>query len=106
MANPLVRDIVLTAIDLGDSARNSIGRTVGLSRAEFPIPPRSNMKRSSCPTLEHFIRTGSSTFRPIRKSAERHGIALDKSSKILDFGAGVGRQLKRNIPRRNCLHAM
>lgn len=94
MAHPLVRDIVLNAIDLGDSARNSIRRTVGLSRAEFPIPPRSNMKRTSSPTLEHYIRTGSSTFRPIREVAERHGIALDKGSKILDFGAGVGRQLR------------
>ena len=52
------------------------------------------MKRTSSPTLEHYIRTGSTTARPIQEAARRNGLALENGGDILDLGAGVGRQLR------------
>lgn len=92
VAHPLVRDIVFSVVDLGDSVRNAIARKWGSMPCK--APPRSNMKRTSSPSLQHYIETGISTSRPIQEAVSQAGLTLGKDSAILDLGAGVGRQLR------------
>ena len=92
MANPLVRDLMMTVYDAGFSTYYSLARTVGL--VDFPVPPMSNMRKTSSPNVAHYLETGMRTALPVQAAATRHGYCFDAGTRVLDLGAGVGRQLK------------
>lgn len=92
MANPLVRDLVMTVYDAGAGAYYSLARSVGL--VDFPVPPMSNMRKTSSPSLSHYLETAVKTALPIQMGARLAGYHFEPGSRVLDFGAGVGRQIK------------
>lgn len=92
VANPLVRDLVMTVYDAGAGAYYSLARSVGL--VDFPVPPMSNMRKTSSPSLSHYLETAVKTALPIQTGARLAGYHFEPGSRVLDFGAGVGRQIK------------
>jgi SAM-dependent methyltransferase len=70
---------------------------VGILRAvgaiDFPVPPNSNMRKTSAKTIKQYVRSSLTTYSPIITMARFYGIPFDSSTKVLDFGCGVGRQL-------------
>ena len=68
-----------------------LGRLAGV--IDFPVPPNSNMRKSSGKTITSYYMGGVRSFLPIATCAQREGVRLDQNLKVLDFGCGVGRQL-------------
>jgi SAM-dependent methyltransferase len=59
----------------------------------FPVPPYDLMRRTAGKTLWQYYHGGLRSYLPIAVLAEHEGVQLRGSTKILDFGCGVGRQL-------------
>jgi ubiquinone/menaquinone biosynthesis C-methylase UbiE len=59
----------------------------------FPVPPNSNMRKTSEKTIKEYVTSSLTTYTPIVTMARFYGIKFDSSTKVLDFGCGVGRQL-------------
>ena len=71
---------------------------------DFPVPPNSNMRRTSAKTIKHYIYSGITTYLPIATLAQYLGIAFDKKVKVLDFGCGGAGQLRmftKHFPSAN-----
>jgi len=60
---------------------------------KFPVPPNSNMRKTSSRTIRQFVESSLTTYAPIITMARFYGVRFDSSTKVLDFGCGVGRQL-------------
>jgi ubiquinone/menaquinone biosynthesis C-methylase UbiE len=60
---------------------------------DFPVPPNSNMRRTSARTIKDYFATSLTTYSPVVTMARFYGIKFDSSTKVLDFGCGVGSQL-------------
>ncbi|MDC3123558.1 class I SAM-dependent methyltransferase [Gammaproteobacteria bacterium] len=63
-------------------------------RIDFPVPPNSNMRRTSAKTIKHYIYSSTTTGLPISTAAQMTGFRFDAGVKILDFGCGGAGQLK------------
>jgi SAM-dependent methyltransferase len=61
---------------------------------DFPVPPNSNMRRTSAKTIKHYIYSGITTYLPIATMAQYLGIVFDEKVKVLDFGCGGAGQLR------------
>jgi SAM-dependent methyltransferase len=65
----------------------------GLGIIDFPVPPNSNMRRTSARTLRHYAFSSWTTAAPIITAAELYGYHFDEGTNVLDFGCGSGSQL-------------
>jgi ubiquinone/menaquinone biosynthesis C-methylase UbiE len=68
----------------------------------FPVPPNSNMRKTSSKTIGEYVKSSLTTYAPIVTMARFYGVKFDASTKVLDFGCGVGRQLMpltRHFPK-------
>ncbi len=61
---------------------------------DFPVPPNSNMRRTSAKTIKHYIYSGITTYLPIATLAQYLGVNFDEKIKALDFGCGGAGQLR------------
>ena len=61
---------------------------------DFPVPPNSNMRRTSANTIKRYIYSSLTTSLPISVAAQNFGVDFNKDCKVLDFGCGVAGQLK------------
>jgi SAM-dependent methyltransferase len=67
---------------------------LGKSRlVDFPVPPYDLMRRTAGKSLWQYYHGGLRSYLPLAVLAEREGVNLRSSIKVLDFGCGVGRQL-------------
>lgn len=67
-------------------------RIVG--KVNFPVPPNSNMRRTSAKTIKRYIYSSLTTGLPISVAAQMNGVSFDSNCKVLDFGCGCASQLK------------
>lgn len=71
---------------------------------DFPVPPNSNMRRTSAKTIRHYIYSGLTTYLPIATLAQYLGFTFDGTVKVLDFGCGGAGQLRmftKHFPSAN-----
>ena len=61
---------------------------------DFAVPPNSNMRRTSAKTIWRYWYSGLTTALPINVHAQIAGIDPVKENQILDFGCGVGGQIR------------
>lgn len=61
---------------------------------DFPVPPNSNMRRTSAKTIKHYVYSGITTYLPIATLAQYLGVKFDEKIKVLDFGCGGAGQLR------------
>lgn len=85
----IIRDLAKSALDFGQSLYGNIGRRAGF--IDFPVPPNSNMRRTSSTSLKHYRLSGMKTGLPVATAAMLSGYRFDAGSRVLDFGAGVAR---------------
>jgi len=69
----------------------AILRLVGV--VDFPVPPNSNMRRTSGATIKNYFAAALTTYSPVVTMARFYGVKFDSSTKVLDFGCGAGTQL-------------
>ncbi len=67
-------------------------RIVG--KVNFPVPPNSNMRRTSAKTIKRYIYSSLTTGLPISVAAQMNGVSFESNCKVLDFGCGCASQLK------------
>ena len=71
---------------------------------DFPVPPNSNMRRTSAKTIKHYIYSSLTTGLPISVAAQASGFNFEKGTNVLDFGCGCAGQLRyffKNHPNSN-----
>jgi ubiquinone/menaquinone biosynthesis C-methylase UbiE len=86
-----VRELLKLALNKVQDIKVGILRLVGV--VDFPVPPNSNMRRTSARTIKHYLFSSLTTYSPIVTMARYYGIKFDGSTNILDFGCGSGSQL-------------
>jgi SAM-dependent methyltransferase len=94
-----LRDLAKLALDFFQSIGVFLLKLFGV--INFPVPPNSDMRKTSSVSIRHYYFTGLTTFYPIATLARYYGMSFDSTTKVLDFGCGVGRQLlhlTRNYP--------
>jgi|TARA_B110000908_G_scaffold8787_2_gene10859 ubiquinone/menaquinone biosynthesis C-methylase UbiE len=64
-----------------------------LGLVDFPIPPNSNMRRTSANTIKRYIYSSKTTSLPISVAAQLNGVNFNDNCNVLDFGCGVAGQL-------------
>lgn len=67
----------------------------------YPVPPFVNRIRTGGKSFNNYYQSGITTYMPILTVALQAGMEFTESTKILDFGCGVARQLlhfTRNYP--------
>lgn len=102
MLGGFARDVAKSMLDVGQNAYGKLARSAGL--IDFPVPPNSNMRRTSSTRLAHYRLSGIKTGLPIATAAMIAGYRFEAGSHVLDFGAGVARQLNyftRRYPNVN-----
>lgn len=65
-----------------------------IGKVNFPVPPNSNMRRTSAKTLKRYIYSSLTTGLPMSVAAQMHGVNFEKNCNVLDFGCGCASQLK------------
>lgn len=60
----------------------------------FSVPPNSNMRRTSAKSIWRYWYSGLTTSLPINVHAQASGINPSHSNDVLDFGCGVGGQIR------------
>jgi ubiquinone/menaquinone biosynthesis C-methylase UbiE len=88
---PRLREFLKLVLNQYQNIKVGILRIVGA--VDFPVPPNSNMRRTSARTIKEYYRSALTTYSPIVTMAQFYGVKFDPQTKILDFGCGVGRQL-------------
>lgn len=88
---PRLREFLKLALNEYQFAKVGILRLMGV--IDFPVPPNSNMRKTSSKTIKQYVESSLTTYSPIVTMARFYGIRFDPSTKVLDFGCGVGRQL-------------
>ena len=89
--NWYVKELAKLCLNVLQDAEVLLGRSVGIIR--FPVPPHSSMRKTGDTTIWHYFKIGVMSFMPIATLARYNGIKFDATTKVLDFGCGVGRQL-------------
>lgn len=90
--NQRIRELIRIALNINQVVSVYFLRLFGI--VNFPVPPNSNMRRTSAKNVRHYIYSGISTYLPIATAAKFHGIKFDANTNILDFGCGVAGQLR------------
>ncbi len=62
---------------------------------DFPLPPNSNMRRTSAKSVWGYWYSGLTTSLPIFTHIQAAGLKPHSNLRILDFGCGVGGQIRR-----------
>ncbi|HZL36514.1 MAG TPA: class I SAM-dependent methyltransferase [Tepidisphaeraceae bacterium] len=88
----LTKDVAKFFVDRAQSAYVTAAKAVGY--IDFPVPPNSNMRRTSSAWIKHYHDSGIRTGLPIATGAMLAGLDFASPLKALDFGAGVGRQVR------------
>jgi ubiquinone/menaquinone biosynthesis C-methylase UbiE len=88
---PRLREFLKLGLNFGQDVKVGILRSIGV--INFPVPPNSNMRRTGSKSIRAYVNASLTTYTPIVTIARFYGIKFDSSTKILDFGCGVGRQL-------------
>ena len=86
-----VREFVKLLLNQYQYLKVGILRLVGI--VDFPVPPNSNMRRTSGATIKNYYSAALTTYSPVVTMARFYGVKFDASTKILDFGCGAGTQL-------------
>lgn len=71
---------------------------------DFPLPPNSNMRRTSAKTIKRYIYSSKNTSLPISVGAQTNNVDFKDTCNVLDFGCGVAGQLcffTKNHPHAN-----
>jgi SAM-dependent methyltransferase len=88
---PRLREFLKLVMNVYQDCKVAILRLIGV--IDFPVPPNSNMRKTSARTIRQYLNSSLTTYAPIITMARFYGIKFDSSTKVLDFGCGVGRQL-------------
>src|ERR1700691_5338044 len=88
---PRLREFLKLALNEYQFAKVGILRLMGV--IDFPVPPNSNMRKTGSKSIKAYVHASLTTYTPIVTIARFYGIKFDSSTKVLDFGCGVGRQL-------------
>jgi ubiquinone/menaquinone biosynthesis C-methylase UbiE len=88
---PRLREFLKLVLNEYQDFKVGILRLMGI--VDFPVPPNSNMRRTSARTIKDYFSSALTTYSPIVTMAQFYGIKFDANTKVLDFGCGVGRQL-------------
>src|SRR5580658_313172 len=89
--SPRLREFLKLVLNQYQYVKVGILRLMGV--IDFPVPPNSNMRKTSSKTIKEYVESSLTTYAPIVTMARFYGIKFDRSTKVLDFGCGVGRQL-------------
>lgn len=89
---PLAKDAAKFIVNQAQRTYVSVATAMG--RIDFPVPPNSNMRRTSSSWIKHYHDSGIRTGLPIVTGAMLAGLDFGSPLKALDFGAGVGRQAR------------
>jgi SAM-dependent methyltransferase len=95
-----VRELLKLGLNVYQDMKVGFLRVFGV--IDFPVPPNSNMRKTSAKTIKEYVTSSLTTYTPIVTMARFYGIRFDSSTKVLDFGCGVGRQLMpltRHFPK-------
>ncbi|MGA2656314.1 MAG: class I SAM-dependent methyltransferase [Verrucomicrobiota bacterium] len=87
----LPKKLVKVGLNQVQNCVEALGRLAGV--IDFPVPPNSNLRKTSSKTITDYYMGGVRSFLPIAACAQQEGVRLDQNVKVLDFGCGVGRQL-------------
>jgi ubiquinone/menaquinone biosynthesis C-methylase UbiE len=90
--HPFVKDVGKFVIDCAQEAYVVAAKATGL--IDYPVPPNSNMRRTSSSWITHYYQSGINTGLPIATACRLHRLDLRPGTRVLDFGAGVGRQVR------------
>jgi SAM-dependent methyltransferase len=90
--HPLIKDLVKACLDFSQDSYVRAARVFG--KFDFPVPPNSNMRRTSSTSIRHYYESGVKTSLPIVTGALLAGLSLGQDKRVLDFGAGVARQIR------------
>jgi SAM-dependent methyltransferase len=90
--NQRLRELIRLFFNLIQNIEVFFLRLLGI--IDFPVPPNSNMRRTSAKTIKHYIYSGITTYLPIATLAQYLGVNFDEKIKILDFGCGGAGQLR------------
>src|SRR5580704_15745739 len=96
---PRLREFLKLVLNQYQYAKVGVLRVTGV--VDFPVPPNSNMRRTSARTIKEYFSSALTTYSPIVTMAQFFGVKFDAKSRVLDFGCGVGRQLMpmtRHLP--------
>ena len=85
------RDLVKLAVDYSEGGAIAAARLLGLTKYRFPR--NSYIRKTGGKSALEYYYSGIRTYLPIVTMAHAHGIELNDPVHVLDFGAGVGRQL-------------
>lgn len=88
---PRVREFLKLALNACQDVKVSFLRVFGV--IDFPVPPNSNIRKTSGKSIKDYVTSSLTTYSPIVTMARFYGVKFDSSTKVLDFGCGVGRQL-------------
>ena len=97
-----LREFVRLFINVYYKIYSFVLRVMGI--IDFPVPPNSNMRRTSAKTIKHYIYSSTTTGLPISVGAQMHGVDFKEGCRVLDFGCGVAGQLcffTKNYPHAN-----
>lgn len=89
--NTTLKEIGKYVLNVRQSCYVAVGRATGL--IDFPVPPKSSMRKTGSRSIRHFYTSGLGTYLPIATMALHLGVKLREKINVLDFGCGVGRQL-------------
>jgi SAM-dependent methyltransferase len=95
-----LRELVKLFINLYYKIYSFALRVMGI--IDFPVPPNSNMRRTSAKTIKHYIYSSTTTGLPISVGAQMHGVSFNEGCRVLDFGCGCASQLRyflKNHPK-------
>jgi SAM-dependent methyltransferase len=88
---PRLREFLKLVLNQYQYGKVGVLRVMGV--INFPVPPNSNMRKTSSRTIKEYVESSLTTYAPIVTMARFYGIKFNPSTKVLDFGCGVGRQL-------------
>lgn len=86
-----LREFLKLGLNIYQDIKVGLLRLLGV--IDFPVPPNSNMRKTSARTIKQYVKSSLTTYSPIITMARFYGVKFDSSTKALDFGCGVGRQL-------------
>jgi SAM-dependent methyltransferase len=85
------RELLKLALNVVQDVEVDILRRIGV--IDFPVPPNSNMRRTSARSIKRYLYSALTTYSPIVTMARFYACKFDSQTKVLDFGCGGAGQL-------------
>jgi SAM-dependent methyltransferase len=86
-----IRELAKIGLNWYQAVKVALLRLIGV--VDFPVPPNSNMRRTSALSIKQYYWSSLTTATPILTMARFFGVKFDASTRVLDFGCGAGSQL-------------